>query len=106
MTFKAFSPEKYLFVMTLTGSIQQFKKVRLFKPNTPQRQMHRFVSHSPYCPVVRLNGPRAYIRTPLYGVQVGLEDTLSAALDNGEGVVDVAYPKWWFLSFWRTISAM
>ncbi len=23
--------------------------------------MHRFVSHSPYCPVVRLNGPRAYI---------------------------------------------
>ncbi len=30
------------------------------------RQRHRFVSHSPYCPVVRLNGPRACIRTPLY----------------------------------------
>ncbi len=29
-------------------------------------QRNRFVSHSPYCPVVRLNGPRAYIRTPLY----------------------------------------
>ncbi len=52
--------------MTLTVSIEQLKKVNLFKPNAPQRQKHRFVSHSPYCPVVRLNGPRAYIRTPLY----------------------------------------
>ncbi len=66
MTFKPLSPEKHLFVMTLAVSIEPFKKVNLFKPNTPQSQKHRFVSHSPYCPVVRLNGPRAYIRTPLY----------------------------------------
>ncbi len=66
MTFKVFSPHKYLFIMTLTVSIKQCDKVNLFKPNTPKRQKHRFVSHSPYCPVVRLNGPRAYIRIPLY----------------------------------------
>ncbi len=66
MTFKVFLPHKYLFIMTLTVGITQCKKVNLFKPNTPKRQKHRFVSHSPYCPVVRLNGPRAYIRTPLY----------------------------------------
>ncbi len=68
MAFNPFSPEKYLFIMTLTVSIEQFEKVNLFKQSTPQRQTHRFVSHSPYCPVVRLNGPRAYIRTPLYSV--------------------------------------
>ncbi len=66
MTFEPFSLRKYLFIMTLTVSIKQCEKVNLFKPNTPMRQRHRFVSHSPYCPVVRLNGPRAYIRTPLY----------------------------------------
>ncbi len=66
MTLKPFSPEKYFFIMTLTVSIEQFEKVNLFKPNTRQSQKHRFVSHSLYCPVVRLNGPRAYIRTPLY----------------------------------------
>ncbi len=66
MTFKPFSLDKYLFIMTLTVSTEQFEKANLFKPNTPQRQKHRFVSHSPYCPVVRLDGPRAYIRTPLY----------------------------------------
>ncbi len=66
MNFKAFSPHKYLFIITLTVSIKQCEKVNLFKPNTPQRQKHSFVSNSPYCPVVRLNGPRAYIRTPLY----------------------------------------
>ncbi len=66
MIFKPFSPKKYLFIMTLTVSIEKFEKVNLFRPNTPQRQTQRFVSHSPYCPVHRLNGPRAYIRTPLY----------------------------------------
>ncbi len=66
MTFKPFSPDRYLFIKTLTVSIEQCEKVNLFKPNTPQRQMHRFLPHSPYCPVVNLNGPRAYIRTPLY----------------------------------------
>ncbi len=65
MNFKAFSPHKYLFIMTLTASIKWCEKVNLFKPNTPQRQKDRFVSHSPYYPVVRLNAPRAYIRTPL-----------------------------------------
>ncbi len=38
MTFKAFLPAKYLFIKTLTVSIEQFQKVNLFKPNTPQRQ--------------------------------------------------------------------
>ncbi len=66
MTFKPFSPDRYLFIMTLTVSIEQCETVNLFKPNTPQRQMHRFFSHSPYNPVVSLNGPSAYIRTPLY----------------------------------------
>ncbi len=66
MTIKAFSPHRYLFKITLTVGIKQCEKVNLFKLNTPKRQKHRFVSHSPYCPVVRLNGPRAYIRTPLY----------------------------------------
>ncbi len=73
MTFKPFSPHKYLFIMTLTISIEQFEKVDLFKPNTPQRQKHRFVSHAPYCPVARLNGPRAYIRTSLYVLVQGLK---------------------------------
>ncbi len=62
-TFKPFSPEMYLFAMTLTVSIEQREKENLFRPNTPQR--HRFMSHSPYCHVVRLNGPSAYICTPL-----------------------------------------
>ncbi len=65
MTFKPFSPEKYLFTMTLTVSIEQREKVNLFRPNIPQKQKHRFMSLSPYCHVVRLNGPSAYIRTPL-----------------------------------------
>ncbi len=80
MTFKPFSPEEYLFIMTLVASIEQFKKVNLFKPNTPQRQKHRFVSHSPYCPVVRLNGPMAYIRTPLYIINEIKEHMLSDVL--------------------------
>ncbi len=58
MAFKPFSPDKYLFIKTLTVSIEQCEKVNLFKPSTPQRQKHRFVSHS--------HEPRAYIRTPLY----------------------------------------
>ncbi len=66
MTFKPFLPGKYLFIMTLTVRIKQCEKVNSFKPKTPQGQTHRFESHSPYCPVARLNGPRAYIRTPLY----------------------------------------
>ncbi len=66
MNFKPFSPETYLFIMTLRVSIEQCEKLYLLKPNRPQRQKHRFMSHSPYCPVARLNGPRAYIRTPLY----------------------------------------
>ncbi len=66
MTFEPFSPEKYLFTMAV--SIEQCEKVNLFKPSTHQRQKHRFMSHSPYCPVVRLNGLRAYIRTLLYTI--------------------------------------
>ncbi len=66
MTFKPFSPNKYLFIMTLAVSIELCEKVNLFKPNTPQRQTHRFKSRSPYCPAASLNGPRAYIRIPLY----------------------------------------
>ncbi len=66
MTVKTFSPHKYLFIMTLTVSIKQCEKANLFKPNTPKRQKHRFVSHSSYCPVVRLKGLRAYIRILLY----------------------------------------
>ncbi len=66
MTLKAFSLHKYLFILTLTVSIKQCKKVNLFKPNTPKRQKHRFVSHSPYYHIVRLNGPRPYIRKPRY----------------------------------------
>ncbi len=33
MTFKAFSPHTYLFIVTLTFSIKQREKVNLFKPN-------------------------------------------------------------------------
>ncbi len=84
MTFKPFSPEKYLFVMTLAVSIEPLKKVNLFKPNTPQRQKRRFVSHSPYCPVVRLNGPRAYIRTPLY-CTIHLRCWSIRAINSGQG---------------------
>ncbi len=47
MTSKPYSPDKYLFVMTLTVRIKKCEKVNVFKPNTPQRQKHRFVSHSP-----------------------------------------------------------
>ncbi len=35
MTFKRFSPHKYLFIMTLTVSIKQCEKVNIYKPNTP-----------------------------------------------------------------------
>ncbi len=77
MTFKAFSPHKFLFIMTLTVSIKQCEKMNLFNQYTPKRQKHRFVSHSPYCPVVRLNGPRAYIRTPLYVPHTGRRFTVS-----------------------------
>ncbi len=58
MTLNPFSPEKYLFVMTLTVRIKQCEKVNLFKSNTIQMLKHRFMPHSPYYPT-------AYIRTPL-----------------------------------------
>ncbi len=47
------------------------------------RQRHRFVSHSPYYPVVRLNGPSAYIRTPLYNL---------GSLNHAHA--KIAYPAW------------
>ncbi len=69
MTFKTFYPDKYLFVISLTVSIDQCEKVNLFNPNTPQGQTHRVKSHTPYCPAARLHGPRVYIRTSLYWKQ-------------------------------------
>ncbi len=39
--------EKYVFVVTLTVSTEQYENVNLFKPNTPQWQKCHFMSHPP-----------------------------------------------------------
>ncbi len=48
MTFKPFSPEKYLFIMTLAGSIEQFKKV------TYLSQIHLRGKSTALCPTPRI----------------------------------------------------
>ncbi len=57
MTLNPFSPEKNLFVLTLTVRIEQCEKGTY--TNTIQMLKHRFMPHCPYYPT-------AYIRTPLY----------------------------------------
>ncbi len=62
MTSKPYSHDKYLFIMTLTVRIKKYEKVNEFKPNTPQRQKHRFMSHSPQGQVNNFG----YITLPSY----------------------------------------